>query len=432
MPRYLMVRPRRPALHRCAYVLFLMLLAATISAGTAHAGAIITNLTPTITNVANYQLNGPRREFDSDVSFYTQVDTFCVHYMSVLAVDVAALGNTESEGQTCSHKITFKVLVDTNGPQDWTIKLWSWRKGDCTVIDDNGKQATAEVNSSITATAVGVPPLTKSDVSVLQFGTYHVDNNNNRPNDEHQPINDGPIYALLAGTGTTNVTLTFSWGENVISDPDGSVAGGDEAAVRLGLSTTGINRVSAGSYEDLNDRVKANDGHFVCARLCAQPEPVVSGGSFCSPLDNSACTFTAAGTVKGCLGNCYTILCRFYDKNGVMVKAATTSVTNGSLSWLVTGTNPGPCTNAPFTVQTTLIDDACALTPEDAMVMSTADDLPYVTHEVLQVACPGGGGGGPVTPSMPSTTLWGQIAGGVALLLAGALLIRRRYARNHG
>lgn len=426
MPRSLRT-PVRACASFCArrWAAISLLFCVVVTTPVMHANAAsITSLTfaKNAINPDNYKENGPRREFDYDItSDYNQPDSFCVRYASVLAVDVAAGGNTESEGVTSSYHINFGVAANPGEP--WTIKLWSHRKGECTVIDDNGKQATAEINGPITATCS-----TGASLAALQFGTYHTDNNNNHPADRHLPINDGPAWALITGVGPVpSITLNFSWGDNVISDPDGSLAGGDEAAVRLGLSTTGVNRVTAGDYEALGDRVKDDDGHFVCAKLCRAPQAVPTAASYCSALDNSTCTFSAAGTVIGCLGNCYTVVCKFYNKNGALVRTATTSITNGSLSWIASSSATGPCTGDPYTMEVSLVDDACNITSE-SLLAEMAENVEHITIPVAQsAAC--AGSGGPV--NMPSTTVWGRIAVGLTLLLAGAFVItRRRLIRN--
>jgi len=178
----------------------------------------------------------------------------------------------------------------------------------------------------------------------------------------------------------------------------------------------------------LGDTGMAEDGHWVCAKLCPAPTTTVAGASFCSPLDNSSCTFSATGHVIGCLGNCYTVVCKFYNKNGVLVSTATASVTNGNLNWFASGTNSGPCNGAPYTMDVTLVDDACAITSE-SILADLVEELPHITVPVeASAACAGTGG----SINMPSTTLWGRISVGLSLLAAGAFLVRRRYARSSG
>jgi hypothetical protein len=421
MPRSLLVRLNRRGFCRwAAFPLILLASIATLDRADA-AQMTFVQATKNAANPSDYSLTGPRREFRSEVVVkHTVADSFYVRYASVLAVDVAAGGNTESEGVTCSYRITFAVQAGPGEP--WTIKLWSHRKGAYTIIDDNGGRGTAEINSSITATSS-----TGHSLAAHQFvgGSEH---NHGNPSQNKIVGIDNPgggtkAWALLSGTGpVATITLNFTWGENVISDPNGNPFGGDEAAVRMGLSTIGVNRVKAGDYEELNDRVKENDGHFVGAKMCAPPAPGLQAASFCSPLDNSSCTFTAAGQVIGCLGNCYTVVCSFYNSNGVLVKTASAVVTDGNRNWVALGTNSGPCNGAPYTVDVVIIDDACSVTSED-LLAAMAGELPAETASVLMSqACTGTGGG----IGMPATSTWGQIAAGVALLLGGALAISRR------
>jgi hypothetical protein len=410
---------------RCATILFLLFLATTTTALNAGAATIVGTLSALNSdNSGDYSTTGPRRERRSMVTTeYNAADSFCVRFASVLACDVAAGGNTESEGSTSSYRITF--TVQSTAP--WTMKIWSWRKGEYTILSDGGGRGSAAIVTPITATC-NLGPLTP-----LQFPGGSGDNHSNDANNIHASIHDPTAttkaWALIGGpAGNTPVTLSFSWHDNVISDPDGAITGGDEAAVRLGMSTFGIGRCDAGDYEALNDRVKATDGHFVCAKLCEPPKVSISGASYCSALDNSTCSFAAAGTVLGCLGNCYTVVCKFYNKNGALVQTATTSVTNGSKSWVAASSGPGPCSGDPYTMETTLVDDACAITSE-SILADLVDELPHTTVDVvMSTACAGTGG----SVNMPSTTLWGRISVGLSLLAAGAFLIRRRYARSSG
>src|SRR5678815_2607056 len=203
MPRSLLVPAR--ACHRCgvsrwAMILLLSCIMVIATALSAVAAQIVNlNSAKISPNPSDYSQTGPRREFRSSLStMYTQVDTFCVRYASVLAVDVASGGNTESEGVTSAFQVTFKVLVDANEPKDWTIKLWSYRRGELTVIDDNGGRATAQINGSTTATSN-----TGNSLATLQFGTQSSSNNGNPAGDKHDALtNTGPAWALLTGTGT--------------------------------------------------------------------------------------------------------------------------------------------------------------------------------------------------------------------------------------
>jgi hypothetical protein len=116
------------------------------------------------------------------------------------------------------------------------------------------------------------------------------------------------------------------------------------------------------------------------------------------------------------------VVCKFYNKNGILVRTATTSVTNGSLTWTAASSAAGPCTGDPYTMDVSLIDDACMITNE-SLLAELADEVEHITVPVkASPACAGNGG----SIQMPSTTPWGRIALGAGLLLAGAFMVGRR------
>lgn len=86
-----------------------------------------------------------------------------------------------------------------------------------------------------------------------------------------------PTLTLTGLSGTTNVTLQFTWTSTATSTCTGflcSSTGNDEIAVRLGMAGTGSG-VTADDYPGVGGRTAANDGHFVTinATITNIPEP---------------------------------------------------------------------------------------------------------------------------------------------------------------
>lgn len=363
----------------------------------------------------DYSQTGPRREFRSSAVTYDEtLAGFCARYASVLAVDVAALGNTEAEAVTASYSLTFSVSADVG--EQWILKVKSHRKGAYTIIDDNGRHGTAQLTTSISATSS-----TGHSMAVHQFGGGSETNSSNPGSNKIVPIDQGaPAESIIPGTGPLAITLTFSWGMNVISDPDGFPSGGDEAALRLGLSTIGINRITAGDYAALGDRVQDDDGHFVCVELCPAAKVNVTTAGFCAPLAGNPCTFTACGTVEGCVQNNYSVLLTYVDNVGTFITNAVISVTNGNTSWCGSVTVPGPCDGYPYQVYPLLIDSPGIRDEIGALELLAMSKLKSEPTTLAQLApC------GDIATSN-STTGWGRIGlGALILAVAGAGILRR-------
>lgn len=382
--------------------------------------ATINFVTPALNanNTGDYSQTSPRREFRSELALqYTNATSFCVRYASVLAVDVASFGNTETESVASSYRISFTVTESSPG-EPWTVKLRSDRRGAYTIINDGGRHGTARITSSITATSS-----TGNSLASLAFGGGSATNSGTPGEHKIVPI-DQHGEAIITGTGTTNVTLNFTWTSSVTSDPDGSPFGGDEAAVRLGLSTIGINRIKAGDYEQLNDRSKAADGHFVCAELCPPPSVVVSQAQYCSPLSGSPCTFTACGHVVGCVENNYSVVLTYVDKDGLFVVNAIVSVTNGDPNWCSSVQLPGggPCTGYPYDIVASIIDTPGLKEQDITADMIVAAQAENATRYPVVLA----EGCAPI-PSLPSTTTWGRTAAVLLVVTAGIVgIVRRR------
>lgn len=350
-----LVRPARGGLVATG-VPGLFLLAAFLGHVPAHASTI-SNFDASLNagNTGNYAITGPRREFESILQDTPGANGGCALYQCVLAVDVAAGGNTESEGANARYQVSFTITAVP--AEAWTVRVNSRWKGALTIVNDSGNDAVAAIVSpGITATCnIG------GTLTPLQFASDS-ESNPGTPSTSRDKEFTQQGEALINGTGPASVVINFSWDMNVISH--GSISGGDEAAVRLGTHTTGTNRISAGDYPGPGGRTEGTlpdnngDGHFVCVDLCRQPACVIQKATLCH--DNLSldppCTFTTTGVTEGCVQNNYTVVLTYVDKNGGFVTNDFIVVTNGALAWSSSIHDPLDCAGAPYDVHCFIVD----------------------------------------------------------------------------
>jgi hypothetical protein len=185
-------------------------------------------------------------------------DQLRTRYAEVVAVDRACPINDLSLNAVTDYSITFKTNKAPGEP--WLLLVDQYRKGDIT-LHDHGSCSEATLF-----------PLTGivNGASLLE-GTLNIPTsifrNNCGPNNEHEAF-DATQHAqaargYVAGTGPGPFELRFTWTVDVLSEASNTL-GGDEAAVRLGLSTTSCSGpVAAGEYPGHFSRTDTDDGHFV-------------------------------------------------------------------------------------------------------------------------------------------------------------------------
>lgn len=192
--------------------------------------------------------------------------TFSTRYAMLVGTDI---GNnpTISESFTASYTITLGILGSPG--EDWQLLLDTSRTGALTIVNDGGGSASATLGA-VTGAATG--GALSGSLGLAAVGTT---SNAGSPTTSPNTPFAQTSSAVLSGVGTgalQTITLSFSWTAGTTSTRQGT--NGDEAAVRLGLTST-ASFFTADDYPGVGTRTQANDGHFVSATLIPEPETAV-------------------------------------------------------------------------------------------------------------------------------------------------------------
>lgn len=175
-------------------------------------------------------------------------------YASIQGRDISVgSGNANA---TSDYQITFTVSATAGNVYDLTIS--SLRFGALTTFDD------IVLGGSSGATLGAVTGRLNAVVNAsLGLAGDSVGANANKA------INQTNALVLTGLTGTQNITLRFTWTNNVNSSPE-------EAAARFGLLGTAPSSGSmqADDYPGVGGRTAGNDGHFITVTaVTTTPEP---------------------------------------------------------------------------------------------------------------------------------------------------------------
>jgi hypothetical protein len=193
---------------------------------------------------------------------------FDMRYAAVVGADAGnGASGTYTQNFTGTFTITFQV-TQTAG-WNWTVNVDVLRNGAQTLFSDGTGNGRVTLNA-LTVTHSGAGVLGAS-LDLAAVGTLNNAGVGGTP-DMNQGFSQSSSAAITGvGTGAAqSLTLTFSFTASAISvDPAGGSQQGDEAALRMGL-TSGLDFFDADNYPGQGARTMANDGIFVSA---AVPEP---------------------------------------------------------------------------------------------------------------------------------------------------------------
>jgi len=173
------------------------------------------------------------------------------------AITVADMGAFSSGARNATHaySITFTVTASPLVVYDLTIN--TSRVGALTRVDDghNGTASIGAVSGTLNAVAT----------AGLNLAAVNLASANGAAN---TPFNqNSPVITLTGLTGNQVITLAFTWTSTANSTCSGlsCTPGGDEVAVRLGMTGTGSGTpgTSADDYPGVGSRTQSLDGHFV-------------------------------------------------------------------------------------------------------------------------------------------------------------------------
>jgi hypothetical protein len=172
-------------------------------------------------------------------------------YAAITVAD-AGVFTTASRNATHNYQITFTVSALVGTTYDVTID--TSRLGALTRVNDGSANASANIGAvSGTLNALANAGLNLASVNLASGGS-----------DANTTFNQAGSTITLTGlTGVNVITLAFTWTSSVNSSS--GITGGDEVAVRLGMSGTGSGTpgTTADDYPGVGSRNINTDGHFV-------------------------------------------------------------------------------------------------------------------------------------------------------------------------
>jgi len=175
-----------------------------------------------------------------------------VRYQAVVAADAGAFSST-SITQASDYNVNFTVTA----PGAYDLLVTTSLNGAFTIVDDGDGPGNADL-TAVTGTQTG---------GTLASGTLNLSDPGSRSAPGNTPFN---VTSAAVIQGTSNGSpvahsLRFTWSGSCSSN-NGLFTGGDECAVRLGL-TANYSGETASDYPGVGGRNPADDGHFVSITL---------------------------------------------------------------------------------------------------------------------------------------------------------------------
>jgi hypothetical protein len=199
--------------------------------------------------------------------------SFSTRYAMLVGTDIGNMASI-TESFTASYTITLEILGDAGAP--WQLLLDTSRTGALTIVNDGNGNASATLGA-VTGGATG-GSLTSGSLGLAAVGT--LSNASAQTTSPNLPFAQ-TASAVLEGVATgalQTVTLGFTWTAGTTSTRPFLGNNGDEAAVRMGL-TSPASFYTADDYPGTGARNMALDGHFVTAMLIPEPETALLLGS---------------------------------------------------------------------------------------------------------------------------------------------------------
>lgn len=310
---------------------------------------------PTLTNSSNPNevvpgtASTPSRERQSfvEVDISSPAAAFTTRYTSLVTVDGDGAGASAGvESLASDYQIDFTVTV----PGAYTLTVNTSISGDMHLVND-GASATADV-SAVSGTSSG-GTVTAGSLDLADPGSISASTG------AAVGIADAgsaTIFGLSNGAAVPH-NLHFAFTQIVTS----SSAGGDEAAVRLGIGSS-VATETAGDYPGSPARVQADDGHFVTVTLtslCGNGT-IDTGPSYVEDCDT--------GPGNGQPGSCCAANCTFVTDG--------TPCSDGNVCTSGDSCQSGVCTSGPPQscplCQTCDGNNGCVIGPRQECKLTTA------------------------------------------------------------
>lgn len=259
-------------------------------AGTAHAGISNVQIVKNAGNSGDGTGNGDTDRRSEVAVQSSTASGFTTRYSWAIVADQGLTG-TDTVDLTTDYSITFDVVA----AGDYTIDVAGLLKAAPTLVDDGGGRARVRFKN-----------FTASSSHALSSGSLGASFEVDSGMDANGFYNDFSESAAAVIQGTSNGatishTLTFGFFSRCDSTYYfGSVAGGDECAVRGGIDL-GFGSETASDYPGTGSRSAAADGHFITVALTEHPacgDGAVDAGEDCDGgiCCTASCTFVGAGT----------------------------------------------------------------------------------------------------------------------------------------
>jgi hypothetical protein len=310
---------------------------------------------PALTNSSNPNelvpgtASTPSRERESLLSLVSTSPSgaFTTQYTSLVTVDGDGAGASAGvESLASDYQLDFTVTA----PGAYRLTVDTSISGDMHLVNDGGS-ATSDV-SGVSGTSSG-GTVTSGSLDLSDPGSISASTGGAISISD---VNSATIFGVSNGAAIPH-NLHFAFTQIVTS----SSAGGDEAAVRLGINS-GIATETAGDYPGSPARVQGDDGHFVTVTLtslCGNGT-IDSGPSYTEACDD--------GPANGQPGSCCAANCTFVTDG--------TPCSDNDICTSGDSCQSGVCTSGPAQTcplcQTCDSGSGCVVGPKPGCKLTTA------------------------------------------------------------
>lgn len=273
-------------------------LGAGTACGDATAGAVIANAVLTDLSTADTKLDGgfDVNEWRHATSMNAGPGRIDAELKAMLGADACCTVEDESLSATGSYRLSFDVV----GAADWELEVAHALLGAFSILDEKvaledagGVASLTNVSGSIAVD--GGSPVAFDFAPTPSSLTHSLGGGEGDSDVEVS----GSASTTVVGSGPASVVVEFAFGATAFSNSNAAfpAAGGDEVAIRLGLSDTISNGFTAGAYpsgdSSLAARDAAADGHkasIVLRTVTCVGEATCDGEGSCDPGPATDCS----------------------------------------------------------------------------------------------------------------------------------------------
>ncbi len=240
--------------------------------GSATAGAVITNAALIDLSTGDTKLDGgfDVHEWRHATAISSDAGRIDASLKAMLGADACCTVEDESLSATGAYRLTFDIV----GSADWELEVAHALLGAMSLLDE--KVALEDAGGSVSISAVSASIAVDGGAPVaLDFtpsptSVTHALGGGEGDSDVEV---SGAASTTVSGSGPASIVIDFAFSATAFSNSNAAfpAAGGDEVALRLGLSDTISNGFTAGQYPSgdasLASRDAAADGHFATVIL---------------------------------------------------------------------------------------------------------------------------------------------------------------------